>query len=57
MKKLNSIRVIMVVFVAAQLTFAQKVFRVSEPDAVGPAEVSVAINPKNPDNIVKVSTR
>lgn len=35
--------------------FAQKVFRVSDPDAVNPAEVSIAINPKNPDNIVAAS--
>jgi hypothetical protein len=37
------------------VAFGQKVFRVSDPDAVGPAEVSVAINPKNPDNIVGAS--
>jgi hypothetical protein len=28
---------------------------VSEPDAVAPAEVSIAINPKNPDNLVAAS--
>ncbi len=44
-----------VALIAAQLTFAQKVYQVSDPDAVGPAEVSVAINPKNPDNIVGAS--
>src|SRR5436190_24106889 len=36
-------------------TLAQRVVRVSEPDAVNPAEVSIAINPKNPDNIVGAS--
>src|SRR5258708_2470 len=34
---------------------AQQVVRISEPDAVNPAEVSIAINPKNPDNIVGAS--
>ncbi len=34
---------------------AQQVVRVTEPDALGPAEVAVAINPKNPDNIVGAS--
>jgi hypothetical protein len=29
--------------------------RVSETDAINPAEVSIAINPKNPDNIVASS--
>jgi len=36
-------------------SLAQKVFRVSDPDAINPAEVSIAINPKNPDNIVAAS--
>jgi hypothetical protein len=36
-------------------TFAQQVVRVSETDAINPAEVSIAINPKNPDNIVASS--
>jgi hypothetical protein len=34
---------------------AQRVVRVSEPDAIRPAEVAIAINPKNPDNIVGAS--
>jgi hypothetical protein len=34
---------------------AQRVVRVSEPDAIQPAEVSIAINPKNPDNLVGAS--
>lgn len=34
---------------------AQKVVRVSDADAANPAEVSIAINPKNPDNIVGAS--
>jgi len=38
-----------------QLGLAQKVVRVSEPDAINPAEVTIAINPKNPDNVVAAS--
>jgi hypothetical protein len=36
-------------------TFAQQVVRVSDVDAINPAEVSIAINPKSPDNIVAAS--
>ena len=36
-------------------TFAQRVVRVSDPEAINPAEVTIAINPKNPDNIVGAS--
>jgi hypothetical protein len=36
-------------------SLAQKVIRVSDPDAINPAEVSIAINPKNPENIVASS--
>jgi len=55
MKNLNLLVAMSVALVAAQVSFGQKVFRVSDPDAIGPAEVSVAINPKNPDNIVGAS--
>jgi len=41
--------------VAAPDAQAQKVVRVSEPDAIHPAEVAIAINPKNPDNLVGAS--
>src|SRR6476619_163984 len=34
---------------------AQRVVRVTAPDAINPAEVSVAINPKNPDNVIGAS--
>ena len=34
---------------------AQQVVRVTEPDAIGPAEVTIAINPKNPENIAAAS--
>ena len=55
MKNLNRTMTMIVVLTSAQLAFGQKVFRVSEPDAIGPAEVSIAINPKNPDNLVAAS--
>src|ERR1022692_4550013 len=32
-----------------------RVVRVTEPDAHGPVEVSVAINPTNPDHVIGVS--
>ncbi|MDQ3818132.1 MAG: glycoside hydrolase [Acidobacteriota bacterium] len=34
---------------------AQRVVRVTEPTAIQPAEVAIAINPKNPDNLVGTS--
>jgi hypothetical protein len=41
--------------VSSAVIFAQKVVRVTGPDAVNPAEVTIAINPKNPDNVVASS--
>ena len=37
------------------VAFAQKVVRVNDPDAINPAEVTIAINPKNPNNVVAAS--
>jgi hypothetical protein len=34
---------------------AQRVVRVTEPDALQPAEVAIALNPSNPDNLVGAS--
>jgi len=34
---------------------AQQVVRITDPTAIGPAEVSIAINPRNPDNIIAAS--
>ena len=34
---------------------AQQVVRITEPNAISPAEVSIAINPKHPDNIIAAS--
>src|SRR2546421_1615730 len=55
--RLINFLIALVVFtcVSAPLTFAQKVVRVSDADAINPAEVSIAINPKNPDNVVAAS--
>jgi len=55
MKPLNRMVALVVALAFSQIAFAQKVVRVSEPDAIGPAEVSVAINPKNPDNVIGAS--
>src|SRR6266550_5274050 len=37
------------------VAFAQQVVRVSDANAIDPAEVSIAINPRNPNNIVAAS--
>jgi BNR/Asp-box repeat protein len=37
------------------LTHAQQVVRITEPNAINPAEVTIAINPKNPDNMIAAS--
>ena len=34
---------------------AQQIVRITDPSAINPAEVSIAINPKNPDNMVAAS--
>src|SRR5690349_12773842 len=34
---------------------AQQVVRITEPTAINPAEVTIAINPKNPDNMIAAS--
>src|SRR5262245_37231398 len=34
---------------------AQQVGRITDPTAINPAEVSIAINPKNPDNMIAAS--
>lgn len=46
---------LILVCLASHVAFAQQVVRVTEVDAINPAEVSIAINPKNPDNIVAAS--
>ena len=39
----------------ASVAHAQQVVRISEPTAIDPAEVTIAINPQNPDNMVAAS--
>lgn len=46
---------LMLACLASNVTNAQQVVRVTEVDAINPAEVSIAINPKNPDNIIAAS--
>src|SRR5438874_12125365 len=53
--RLRTSFVVVLISLSSQVAFAQKVIRVSDPDAINPAEVSIAINPKNPDNIVAAS--
>jgi hypothetical protein len=38
-----------------QTVLGQRVVRISEPDAIDPAEVTIAINPKNPLNMIAAS--
>jgi len=47
--------VLSLIVFGVQLTSAQQVVRISEPSAINPAEVSIAINPKNPDNMIAAS--
>jgi BNR/Asp-box repeat protein len=44
-----------ILFFSTSLVSAQQVVRITEPNAINPAEVSIAINPKNPDNIIAAS--
>src|ERR1043166_2020756 len=48
-------KVAAVLFIFSATASAQQVVRITEPDAINPAEVSIAINPKNPDNIIAAS--
>src|SRR5437868_7079829 len=49
------IALIILMCVSSSVVFAQKVVRVSDSDAINPAEVTIAVNPKNPDNVVAAS--
>jgi hypothetical protein len=44
-----------VVVLSLPATSAQQVVRITEPSALNPGEVSIAINPKNPDNMIAAS--
>jgi len=47
--------IFLIVTMMSAVASAQQVVRVTEPEANGSAEVTIAINPKNPDNIVGAS--
>jgi hypothetical protein len=47
--------VLIVILFVLPLARAQQVVRISEPTAINPAEVTIAINPKNPDNMIAAS--
>ena len=47
--------VVCVLLLVFPFTYAQQVVRITDPAAINPAEVSIAINPKNPDNMVAAS--
>ena len=53
--RLRSSFMLVLISLSSQAALAQRVVRVSDPDAINPAEVTIAINPKNPDNIVAAS--
>src|SRR5215211_2905499 len=44
-----------IIVAGVQLTSAQQVVRITEPSAINPAEVSIAINPNKPDNMIAAS--
>lgn len=43
------------VVLSPSVASAQQVVRITEPSAIAPAEVTIAINPKNPDNMIAAS--
>lgn len=45
-------RLLLLCLIGSTLTSAQQVVRITDPTAVNPAEVSIAINPSNPDNMI-----
>jgi hypothetical protein len=51
----NRVATFILVASLPQTLFAQRIVRISAPDAEDPAEVSIAINPKNPLNIIAAS--
>lgn len=56
MKHWASLIVALIVFIISlPPASAQQVVRITDPAALNPAEVSIAINPKNPDNMIAAS--
>src|ERR1051325_9566344 len=52
---LMKLSIMVYLLLVTPLTFAQQVVRITEPNAISPAEVSIAINPKNPNNMIAAS--
>ena len=48
-------KILLLLPIISVTTSAQQVVRISAPDAINPAEISIAINPKNPDNMLAAS--
>jgi len=55
MIRTRTLQIVITLGVFSAPLLAQKVVRVSAPDAINPAEVTIAINPTNPNNIVGAS--
>ena len=55
MKRFLSTFLLSALLIISSFAQSNTVVRVTEPDAIRPAEVSVAINPANPNNIVATS--
>jgi hypothetical protein len=51
----STLIVLGIIVFGLQPTSAQQVVRITEPSAINPAEVTIAINPKNPDNMIAAS--
>src|SRR6185369_2098370 len=48
-------KILLLLPIISVTTSAQQVVRISAPDAINPAEISIAINPKNSDNMIAAS--
>ena len=48
-------RFVVIFLLPLSTAHAQQVVRITEPTAINPAEVTIAINPKNPDNMIAAS--
>jgi hypothetical protein len=51
----NIIALLILLSCSSYYAEAQRVVRVTEPDAIQPAEVTIAVNPSNPNNLVGAS--
>src|SRR5689334_7138367 len=47
--------IIFILLFSFSFASAQQVVRISEPNAINPAEVTIAINPSNTDNMIAAS--